>query len=37
MRIKTLGVIVVTALALFTVFYWMTDPSRLASNQAAAN
>jgi mono/diheme cytochrome c family protein len=34
MRLKTLGVIVVTALALFTVFYWVTDPSRLADRQA---
>jgi mono/diheme cytochrome c family protein len=36
MRIKTLGVIVVSALALFTVFYWMTDPARLASRQTTA-
>jgi len=34
MRLKTLGVVVVTALALFTVFYWVTDPSRLADRQA---
>src|SRR2546430_4581242 len=26
MRLKTLGVVVVAALALFTVFYWVTDP-----------
>jgi hypothetical protein len=34
MRLKTLGVVVVTALALFTVFYWVSDPSRLADRQA---
>src|SRR5437879_12359529 len=34
MRLKTLGVVVVTALALFTVFYWVTDPSRLTDRQA---
>jgi mono/diheme cytochrome c family protein len=28
MRLKTLGVFVVTALALFTVFYWLTDSPR---------
>ena len=28
MRIKTLGVFVITALALFTMFYWLTDQSR---------
>jgi mono/diheme cytochrome c family protein len=28
MRIKTLGVFVVTVLALFTAFYWLTDESR---------
>src|SRR5919204_3315012 len=37
MRLKTLGVIVVTALALFTALYWVTDPSRLASRQQQAN
>src|SRR5207249_12123525 len=37
MRLKTLGVIVVTALALFTVFYWVTDPSRLTGRQAQAS
>jgi len=36
MRLKTLGVIVVTALAIFTVFYWVTDPSRLADRQSEA-
>lgn len=34
MRLKTLGVILVTALAMFTVIYWVTDPSRLVSAQA---
>lgn len=28
MRLKTLGVVVVTALALFTMFYWLTDSGR---------
>jgi mono/diheme cytochrome c family protein len=28
MRLKTLGVILVTATALFTMFYWLTDESR---------
>jgi len=37
MRLKTLGVIVVTALALFTVFYWVTDPSRLVDRQSQAS
>jgi mono/diheme cytochrome c family protein len=36
MRLKTLGVIVVAALALFTVLYWVTDPSRLSSRQQQA-
>lgn len=34
MRIKTLGVIAISALALFTVFYWLTDSSRLATRTA---
>jgi mono/diheme cytochrome c family protein len=29
MRLKTLGVIVTLALAIFTMFYWLTDPGRL--------
>jgi len=33
MRLKTLGVVAVTALALFTVFYWLTDQSRLAERE----
>ncbi|MDP9270219.1 MAG: cytochrome c [Chloroflexota bacterium] len=33
MRLKTLGVIVVTALAIFTVAYWVTDPARLLGQQ----
>jgi mono/diheme cytochrome c family protein len=33
MRLKTLGVIVVSALALFTVFYWLTDQARLAERE----
>lgn len=36
MRLKTLGVIVVTALAMFVVVYWVTDPGRLSSEQAQA-
>src|SRR5690349_18836977 len=28
MRLKTLGVIVLTTLALFTMFYWLTDGAR---------
>lgn len=31
MRLKTLGVIVVTALALFSVGYWLTDSARLSA------
>ncbi len=36
MRIKTLGVLVVSALAIFTMFYWLTDSSRLSSRQQTA-
>ena len=36
MRLKTLGVIVVTALALFTMFYWLTDSGRRAAATASA-
>jgi mono/diheme cytochrome c family protein len=28
MRIKTLGIVLISALALFTAFYWLTDPAR---------
>ena len=28
MRIKTLGIVLISALSLFTDFYWVTDPSR---------
>jgi mono/diheme cytochrome c family protein len=28
MRIKTLGVVLIIALSLFTAFYWVTDPAR---------
>jgi mono/diheme cytochrome c family protein len=28
MRIKTLGIVLVTAMSLFTAFYWITDPAR---------
>ena len=28
MRIKTLGIVIITALSLFTAFYWITDPAR---------
>jgi mono/diheme cytochrome c family protein len=33
MRLKTLGVIVVTALALFTVFYWLAEQGRMAARE----
>ncbi len=36
MRLKTLGVIVVTALALFTMFYWLTDAGRRATAAASS-
>ena len=35
MRLKTLGAIVVTALALFTMFYWLTDNMRMGDSQVA--
>lgn len=35
MRLKTLGVIVTTALALFTMFYWLTDGMRRDAATAA--
>jgi mono/diheme cytochrome c family protein len=35
MRLKTLGVFVVTLLALFTLFFWMTDGSRRADAASA--
>ena len=28
MRIKTLGIVLMSAMALFTAFYWVTDPAR---------
>jgi mono/diheme cytochrome c family protein len=28
MRIKTLGIVLISALSLFTAFYWVTDPAR---------
>ena len=28
MRIKTLGIVLISALSLFTAFYWLTDPTR---------
>ena len=31
MRIKTLGVVLIIALSLFTAFYWVTDPARRES------
>lgn len=34
MRLKTLAVVVISALALFTMFYWLTDPGRLAGELA---
>ena len=35
MRLKTLGVVLITALALFTVFYWVTDTPRRTSGLEA--
>ncbi|MDQ2941937.1 MAG: c-type cytochrome [Chloroflexota bacterium] len=35
MRLKTLGVVLITALALFGVFYWVTDTPRRTSNLEA--
>jgi mono/diheme cytochrome c family protein len=34
MRLKTLGVLITTALALFTMLYWLTDEDRRASREA---
>jgi mono/diheme cytochrome c family protein len=31
MRIKTLGIVLISALSLFTAFYWLTDPARRES------
>ncbi len=31
MRIKTLGIVLMSAMALFTAFYWVTDPARRES------
>ena len=28
MRIKTIGIVLISAMALFTAFYWVTDPAR---------
>src|ERR1700693_551265 len=28
MRIKTLGIVLMSAMSLFTAFYWVTDPAR---------
>jgi len=30
MRIKTLGIVLISALSLFTAFYWVTDPAGIA-------
>jgi len=37
MRIKTLGVVLISALSLFTAFYWLTDPSRREDEFKAQN
>jgi mono/diheme cytochrome c family protein len=37
MRIKTLGVVLISAMALFTAFYWLTDPARREHEYVAQN
>jgi hypothetical protein len=37
MRIKTLGIVLISALSLFTAFYWVTDPARREHEFAAQN
>jgi mono/diheme cytochrome c family protein len=37
MRIKTLGVVLISALSLFTAFYWLTDPARREHEYQAQN
>ena len=37
MRIKTLGIVLISALSLFTAFYWLTDPARREDEYKAQN
>jgi mono/diheme cytochrome c family protein len=37
MRIKTLGIVLIRALSLFTAFYWVTDPARREHEFVAQN
>ena len=37
MRIKTLGIVLISALSLFTAFYWVTDPARREHEFEAQN
>jgi mono/diheme cytochrome c family protein len=37
MRIKTLGIVLISALSLFTAFYWVTDPARREHEYKAQN
>jgi len=37
MRIKTLGIVLISALSLFTAFYWLTDPARREGEYKAQN
>jgi mono/diheme cytochrome c family protein len=37
MRIKTLGIVLISALSLFTAFYWLTDPARREHEYQAQN
>lgn len=37
MRIKTLGIVLVSALSLFTAFYWLTDPARRENEYQTQN
>lgn len=37
MRFKTLGVVLISAMALFTAFYWLTDPARRETRYATQN
>jgi cytochrome c553 len=37
MRIKTLGIVLISALSLFTAFYWVTDPARREHEYQAQN
>lgn len=37
MRIKTLGIVLISALSLFTAFYWLTDPARREDSYKTQN